>query len=246
MPNPLLTLSPNELRNIAEQIRQGRVSLPFTPTSLSRLIPAKLALEITAALNALLKPEGCLELLAQSREESRPLSAQLEIVTSGTEDSAADTRRTAIVMENLFREAQHTILISGYNIWDGKELLAPLTNRLRQNPGIQIEFYLNISTSPEAFQTNFKRNHWPADLPVPPIYYLPASLLADRDPNKAVLHSKCLIVDTHKVFLTSANLTEAAQTRNIELGVIFSNSSLARQKEEFFQHLREQRILLKV
>jgi len=246
MPNPLLTLSPNELRNIAEQIRQGRVSLPFTPTSLSRLIPAKLALEITAALNALLKPEGCLELLAQSREESRPLSAQLEIVTSGTEDSAADTRRTAIVMENLFREAQHSILISGYNIWDGKELLAPLTNRLRQNPGIQIEFYLNISTSPEAFQTNFKRNHWPADLPVPPIYYLPASLLADRDPNKAVLHSKCLIVDTHKVFLTSANLTEAAQTRNIELGVIFSNSSLASQIEDFFQHLREQRILLTV
>ena len=62
----------------------------------------------------------------------------------------------------------------------------------------------------------------------------PASLLADRDPNKAVLHSKVVIVDTEKVFLTSANLTEAAQTRNIELGVIFSNSSLARQIEEFF------------
>ena len=243
MPNPLLSLSPNELRNIAEQIRQGRVSLPFTPTSLSRLIPARLALEITAALNDLLRPEGCLELLAQSLEATKPLSAELEIVTSGTEDSAADTRRTAIVMENLFREAQHTILISGYNIWDGKELLAPLTNRLRENPEIEVEFYLNISTSPEAFLCNFKRNHWPADLPVPPIYYHPASLLPSGDPNKAVLHSKCVIIDSQKVFLTSANLTEAAQSRNIELGVLFCDPSLAHQTECFFKDLREQQIV---
>ena len=114
MPNPLLTLSPNELRNIAEQIRQDRISQPFTPTGLMRLVSPKLALEITAPLNELLTPEGCLDLLAESREQTKPLSAQLEIVTSGSEDSAADTRRTAVVMENLFREAQHSIAISGY------------------------------------------------------------------------------------------------------------------------------------
>ena len=113
MPNPLLNLSPSELRSIAEQVKQGRVSMPFTPTSLTRLIPPRHALEITRELNDLLSPEGCLETLAQFRESSRALSSQLEIVTTGAQNNAADTRKTAVVAENLFREARSTILVSG-------------------------------------------------------------------------------------------------------------------------------------
>ena len=243
MPNPLLGLSPAELRSIAEQVRQGRVSIPFTPTSLTRLIPPQHALELTRALNELLSPEGCLDTLAQFREASAPLSSELEIVTTGNQDSAGNTRKTAVVIENLFRDAQTRVLISGYNIFDGKSVLATLLDRMRAVPSLQVELFLNLDRSPEDFLKLFRNAHWPRDIPIPPIYYHPLSL--DRtQQTKAVLHSKCVVVDGKRVFLTSANLTEAAYQRNIELGVLLTDASVARQIEEFFRGLVNERTLV--
>lgn len=242
MPNPLLGLSPAELRKIAEQVRQGRVSIPFTPTSLTRLIPPHQALELTRALNELLSPEGCLDALAQFREASAPLSSELEIVTTGNQDSAGHTRKTAIVIENLFRDAQSRVLISGYNIFDGKSVLATLLDRMRAVPSLEVELFLNLDRSPEEFLKLFKNAHWPRDVPIP-IFYHPLSL--DRtQQTKAVLHSKCVVVDGKRVFLTSANLTEAAYQRNIELGVLLTDASVARQIEEFFRGLVNERTLV--
>lgn len=243
MGSVLLQLTAAELRNLAEQVRLGRVSLPFTPTSIARFVSSKVALETSAALNALLRPEGCLEALAQFREASTALSSQLQIVTTGSASSAADTRRTDVVIEGLFREAQSTVLISGYNIFDGKAVLAGLCRRMREVPSLQVELYLNLRTEPDQFAREFAAFHWPTDLARPPIYYLPASLLPSGDRDKAVLHSKCVVVDGKKVFLTSANLTEAAQDRNIELGVLFSDGSLARQVEEFFHQMVDEGVL---
>ena len=42
-----------------------------------------------------------------------------------------------------------------------------------------------------------------------------------------VLHAKALVVDDEVVFITSANLTEAALERNIELGLLLRDPALA-------------------
>ena len=50
----------------------------------------------------------------------------------------------------------------------------------------------------------------------PAVYYDPRSL--DPSGPTGVLHAKAVVVDGEAVFVTSANLTEAALDRNIELG----------------------------
>ena len=45
------------------------------------------------------------------------------------------------------------------------------------------------------------------------------------------------MIDGREMFISSANFTEAAQQRNIEVGVLVKSAVLARQSEEFFEEL---------
>jgi phosphatidylserine/phosphatidylglycerophosphate/cardiolipin synthase-like enzyme len=48
------------------------------------------------------------------------------------------------------------------------------------------------------------------------------------------MHTNCVIVDGHHVFVSSANLTEAVQDRNIEVGLLVQSRRLARQLTDHF------------
>ena len=48
------------------------------------------------------------------------------------------------------------------------------------------------------------------------------------------MHAKCVVIDGQEGFVTSANFTEAAQERNIELGLLVGSQSIAHQIEEHF------------
>jgi phosphatidylserine/phosphatidylglycerophosphate/cardiolipin synthase-like enzyme len=54
---------------------------------------------------------------------------------------------------------------------------------------------------------------------------------------RACLHAKCVIVDAHHVFVSSANFTEAAQQRNIEVGLLVRSLRLAKQLTDHFDTL---------
>lgn len=52
--------------------------------------------------------------------------------------------------------------------------------------------------------------------------------LDQRSPANAKLHAKAVIVDTRDVLLTSANMTNAAYDKNIELGLLCRGGDTAR------------------
>jgi len=61
----------------------------------------------------------------------------------------------------------------------------------------------------------------------PEIYFDPRSLhrpavsnLGGDTKQRAVLHAKCVVIDGRTAFVSSANFTEAAQERTIEVGVL--------------------------
>ena len=49
----------------------------------------------------------------------------------------------------------------------------------------------------------------------------------EPDGPTGVLHAKAVVADNEAVFVTSANLTEAALDRNIEIGLLFRDRALA-------------------
>ena len=78
---------------------------------------------------------------------------------------------------------------------------------------------------------------WPGAR-LPEVFSDRRALSMERGP-RAVLHAKCVVVDERWSFVTSANFTEAAQERNIEVGVVLDHPALAQALGAQFQGLRE-------
>jgi cardiolipin synthase len=58
-----------------------------------------------------------------------------------------------------------------------------------------------------------------------------------------VLHAKAVVADDEAVFITSANLTEAALDRNVELGVLIRDRAFALAIGGYFRSLIERDLL---
>ena len=64
------------------------------------------------------------------------------------------------------------------------------------------------------------------------------------DGPEGVLHAKALVVDDELALVTSANLTEAALDRNIEMGVLVRDRAFAGAVAAHFRSLIERQLLL--
>jgi phosphatidylserine/phosphatidylglycerophosphate/cardiolipin synthase-like enzyme len=74
------------------------------------------------------------------------------------------------------------------------------------------------------------------------VYYYPRSL--ELSPGKRTsLHAKCVVVDAQTVFVSSANFTEAAHERNIEIGLLLRSKLLAERIVRHFDVLVRERLL---
>jgi hypothetical protein len=93
------------------------------------------------------------------------------------------------------------------------------------------------------FADRFRTTQWPHDRPLPEVYYDPRSLEMSTH-EKSAMHAKCIAVDGRDLFVSSANFTEAAQNRNLEVGLLIRSVSLAENLVRHFDALVEQRLLL--
>jgi phosphatidylserine/phosphatidylglycerophosphate/cardiolipin synthase-like enzyme len=131
-------------------------------------------------------------------------------------------------------------------------LLKPLAESMDSNPNLKARLILNISrnrndTTDSAqlvaqFRNEFTKRTWPGDR-LPELWYFPQALEMDWK-TRASLHSKVIIVDRRRLFISSANLTDAAQDKNIETGVILDSPKNAERIANYFESLAD-RFLLK-
>jgi phosphatidylserine/phosphatidylglycerophosphate/cardiolipin synthase-like enzyme len=70
----------------------------------------------------------------------------------------------------------------------------------------------------------------------PHIYYDPR-FLSDDSMHRSSLHAKCIIADRQRALITSANFTEAAWLRNIELGVLLNYQPVVSRVRDYFDGL---------
>lgn len=72
------------------------------------------------------------------------------------------------------------------------------------------------------------------------VFYWPQEKRAKDDNGKiGILHVKCAVADGHRMFLSSANLTEYAFTINMELGLLVTGGKLPGRVERHFERLVE-------
>lgn len=185
-----------------------------------------------------------LQAVVASRERDRLLLP--ELVVSGPEVTGVPTADTHAVVQSLFQEAETEVVLAGYAFYNGQALFERLAEQQQRKPGLRILFHVDVprprgdTSTGEAvvmrFSEEFRQRHWPWK-PFPEVYFDPRALETDAR-SRASLHAKVVAIDRRKLFVTSANFTEAAHQRNIELGVLCSAPHLAERVCRYFEGLR--------
>ena len=256
--SPLYRLPVSTLRALAGSLRDGPLSLAISGNLVRPLIGSESG-AVTDCLHGLMKTEGftpkqmavIIEALADIQEQAPDPAILFELVLSGPDLTGIPTRDTAAAFQTLVQEAQREILLVGYAVYGGEKIFEPLARRLMERPELKAIFCLDISrkhgdTSLDSeivrrFAQEFRHKHWPWS-PLPELYYDPRAL-APSGENRASLHAKCIVVDRQSALITSANFTEAAQHRNIELGMLVRHPPIANRIAEYFAGLQAKNIL---
>jgi phosphatidylserine/phosphatidylglycerophosphate/cardiolipin synthase-like enzyme len=258
MTSPLCLLTAETLGQLAGALRSGRLAPPFTPLLLRRYVPEGLAGVIAAELQQRVG-EGmntrhlaeCLDLLCQDRKQ-RPVAEDLiDLVWTGPEAPGIVNRDTSVVVREMFQGARESVLVAGYAVYQGQVVFQELAARMDEMPGLQVQMFLDVQRPPHdpsspselvrAFAERFLQKEWPGER-LPKLFYDPRSLVADHAV-RASLHAKCVVVDGQQAFVSSANFTGAAQTKNIEVGVLLRSSPFARRLVEHFETLAASHVL---
>ena len=258
----LAQLRENDLRSLAGAIRTGRICPPFTIPSLARIIGSSMAGPVSAALHSL-SEQGCnvealafaIEMLGDASSVASPIDDSVQLVMTGPIQSEACHRDTKVVVADLFRRADRSALIAGYAVHQGKSIFRELAMRMNAIPSLQVRIFLNLAPDlggvmkvaelESRFAMEFSKRHWPAEHRLPEVFYDRRSIDANND-GITSLHAKCVVLDDRQLFVSSANFTEAAQNRNIEMGVLLTSPSLATQATHFFTELIRENVCRRV
>jgi phosphatidylserine/phosphatidylglycerophosphate/cardiolipin synthase-like enzyme len=172
---------------------------------------------------------------------------------SGPEAPGVANRDTRVVVRQLFANARTSVLVAGYAVYQGKSVFQALADRMLTVPNLKARLFLDIqrgsgdttlaSLLVHRFAERFRSTQWPEDRPLPEVYYDPRSLDLSAH-EKSAMHAKCIVVDGRHVFISSANFTEAAHNRNLEVGLLIRSCSLAANLATHFNALVEQQLLL--
>src|SRR5262249_30313463 len=141
--------------------------------------------------------------------------------------------------------ATNEVLVAGFAVYQGREVFRRLAERMGEVPALRVRLYLDVrrqhgdvTASSELvwrFLNRFRTTEWPGEK-LPELYYDPRSLDESQE-KRSSLHAKCIVIDRRVAFVTSANFTEAAQSRNIEVGALIRSPVFALSLANHFEAL---------
>jgi phosphatidylserine/phosphatidylglycerophosphate/cardiolipin synthase-like enzyme len=252
MTDVLELLTDADLTALASAIRSGRLTAPFTPVSVWRYCSPLHATAAATRLQQLhedgMQPQHLAlfaEMIVRTRRRQPQEADLVDLVWTGPEAPGAANRDTGVVVRELFGAAEEEVLVAGFAVYRGREVFKRLAERMSERPSLHVRFFLDVhrelaDTSLAAdvlrrFSQRFQTHEWPGGR-LPELYYDPRSLDLEAA-KRSSLHAKCIVVDRRIAFVTSANFTEAAQTRNIEVGALIRCERFAARLTEQFETL---------
>ena len=235
----LVGLPPHLRSRLVGALETGLLSPPWSLTGLRSI------LGITEGTEDILEALGALEKMGlsatavaawiQTVGQAAERTAKPDLVWSGPEIPGLHARDTGRVYDELLGSAERSIWASTYAFFDGPKAFKVLARHMDATPVLEVTLLLNIqrkrgdTTAADQLVRKFTDRFWKADWPGnsrPKVYYDPRAL--ELDGPGGVLHAKAVVADEETILVTSANLTEAAVERNIEIGLLHRDRVLSK------------------
>jgi len=254
MSDELLDLPAHLRKRLAQALETGLVSVPYGAAAVRSALGSDEETDAVLAFLVRIEQLGIsgpgAAAFIHSIEQAVSRVPRPDLVWSGPEVPGLHARDTRRVYEQLWGTAERSIWASSYAYFDGQKAFKVLADRMDAVPELQVTLLLNIqrrrddSRSADALVRQFADKLWGRDWPGerrPRVFYDPRSLEPER--GGSVLHAKATVADHESVFVTSANFTEAALDRNIEIGLLVRDRALATGVSRHFQRLIEDKLL---
>lgn len=179
----------------------------------------------------------------------------IQLVLSGPEVAGTPVMDTQTTVLSLFEEASEEVLVTSYVFHEAAGIFKALAEKADAHPGFKVTFVVDLTHRREttnqplallaqSFAADFRKRHWPGQRQ-PEIWHDPRQF--DSTPSGGgILHAKTIVIDRKVAFITSANFTGAAQTRNIEAGLLLRQPRLAARLHGYFDGLMGTGVLRRV
>jgi phosphatidylserine/phosphatidylglycerophosphate/cardiolipin synthase-like enzyme len=158
-------------------------------------------------------------------------TATVDVVVTGPDSPIAPVRLTSEVVRELIASATHRVMLVSFAAYQLPSVIAALDAAVAR--GVRVDLVLESAEHLEGggganAYAKYRTYEWPTTL---------------REPPQAKLHAKAVIVDGHDVLFTSANMTNAAYDKNIELGVLCRGGTTAARVQKHFDALIAEGVL---
>ena len=255
MIDALLELPTHLRRRLAAALESGVVGPPYSPASLRSVLDAREGVEKIIGALAQLDRMGIRGSASgawiRTVEAAAARTPRPDLVWSGPSVPGVNARDTRRVYEELLGSATQSVWASTYAFFDGPKAFEVLARRMDTMLNLRVILLLNIqrkrgdTTHTDQLVRRFAERFWKAEWPgksQPRVYFDPRSL--EEGGPSGVLHAKAVVTDDESVFVTSANLTEAALDNNIEMGLLVRDRALAASVCSHFQKLIDNSLLV--
>lgn len=149
--------------------------------------------------------------------------SKLSLVWSGPNLVGVPIRMTSQVILELIDDAKQSLFISSFSFYKIREVFLGLEKSIAR--GVNITLLLETPQSSHYKITHDPMGDFSEDFKSKVSFYIwpHKNRLIPGGDQTGSLHAKFILQDNQRLFITSANLTQYAMDRNIELGVIIED-----------------------
>lgn len=170
-------------------------------------------------------------------------SLSIEMVWTGPSPPSTSLRRTDQALLEVINKAAKSLWIVSFAAYRVKSIIDSINKAVLR--GADVTLILESSEESEGKLSTDQINEIRLELSNRCKFFIWPT--EKREPNsygsRGLLHAKCALADSEYLFVSSANLTQAAHRRNIELGVLMKNGKNATQIERHLTWLIESKTL---
>jgi phosphatidylserine/phosphatidylglycerophosphate/cardiolipin synthase-like enzyme len=247
----LTARSDAELVLLRAVLQSGRIHTPLTAT---RLRAIGLSGDWAEPLGALLEGAWSAGSLAAAidwvlTERNHAAARRPRVVSTHPGVAEPGFVDTSVVLRRLFQNARSEVLLAGFRVTD-RSLLEHLIRRDSERLDVRIFFHIDGEVDPRGWKRKtrgqidpdaypvwwwreFLDRVWPEKLDPPRGYYSPLTLTSEDGYRS--MHIKTAVIDRRQWLVTSANFTDRALHRNMELGVLIEDERAAERVIHHFE-----------
>lgn len=160
---------------------------------------------------------------------------RVSVVWTGPASHEVPVRSTGAVLTEVIEEAEESLIVVSFAAYRVASILEAL--QAAAGRGVDIKLVLESAVESKGKVSHDAKAAFDALGDTASFYVWPAQLRVSAASDHAAMHAKCAVADHRVAFVTSANLTSAAMTDNMELGLVVHGGDVPRRIANHFEAL---------